>query len=97
MNVTLGDKREDDPPKKSQDFNLTKEQLELYIVRHQNYVQLSSGETRLSRNRQDWAWFSNANPVAARKVEYWQRLFELEEDIPAHPETPEQLLGVQPW
>jgi len=96
MNVTPGDKREEEQIQ-SIGINLTDEQMAFYMQRSQSFARVSSGRARSARRQHDWAWFSNENPAAARKVEYWQRLFELEEGIPAHPDTPEILLGVQPW
>jgi Ca-activated chloride channel family protein len=97
FNLTLGDSRKNKQPKKSQRIKLTKEQLAQYMQANLRFVRISSGHGTHKIHQHDWSRFSNENPVAARKIEYWQRLFELEEGIPAHPEKPETLPGVRPW
>ena len=96
MNIVLGDRLEQQQ-EKSRRFNLTEEQLARYMQLNHSFARLSSVQGEALKRQHDWSQFSNENPVAARKVEYWQRLFELEEDIPAHPDTPKTLPGVQPW
>jgi len=76
---------------------LTEQQLAEYMQRSQNFARLSGNQNNRRQRQHDWSRFSNENPVAARRVEYWQRLFELEEGVPAHPDTPKVLPGVRPW
>jgi len=97
MNMVLGDRIENEPPEESLHLNLSEEQLALYMLRSQRFARLSSGQNERAQRQHDWRRFSDENPVAARRVEYWQRLFELEEDMPAHPDTPKVLPGVLPW
>jgi Ca-activated chloride channel family protein len=97
FNITPGDSPKNKQLKKSQRIELTKEQLAQYMQANLRFIRISSGHGEHKISRHDWSRFSNGNPVAARKIEYWQRLFELEEGIPAHPETPETLPGVEPW
>ncbi|HED34395.1 MAG TPA: VWA domain-containing protein [Gammaproteobacteria bacterium] len=77
--------------------SLTPQQLALYIQRNQNFITLSTSSEGILKKQHDWSRFSNTSPEVANKAEFWQRLFELEEDIPAHPETPRRLKGVLPW
>lgn len=97
MNMLLGDKIDNGQQTKSGALKLSKEQLAYYMQRSQSFARLSSGHAKRAQRQHDWSHFSNENPVAARKVKYWQRLFEMEEDIPAHPDVPKVLPGVQPW
>ncbi len=97
MNMVLGDKIDNGQQTKTGALKLSKEQLAYYMQRSQSFARLSSGQAKRAQRQHDWSRFSNENPVAARKVKYWQRLFEMEEDIPAHPDTPKVLPGVQPW
>jgi Ca-activated chloride channel family protein len=76
---------------------LTAQQLATYLLRQQNFVKLSATSKASQQQKHDWSRFSNDNPTAANKIEFWQRLFELEEGIPAHPQTPKTIQGVRPW
>ncbi|MCK4708846.1 MAG: tetratricopeptide repeat protein, partial [Gammaproteobacteria bacterium] len=96
-NRTLADKIKNGQTDNLRRLNLSEEQLAYYMQRSQNFARLSSGRNERAQRQHDWSRFSNENPVAARRVEYWQRLFELEEDIPAHPESPKILPGIPPW
>jgi len=78
-------------------FSLSKEQLSIYMQRSQNYASLSTSLKKHKQQKHNWSRFANEDPVAAGKIGFWQRLFELEEDIPAHPETPKIIQGVRPW
>jgi len=97
MNRVLRDTTENGQQQKSLPIKLSEEQLAYYMQRSQNFAQLSIGQNERVQRQHDWSRFSNENPVAARKVEYWQRLFEMEEDIPAHPDIPKILPGIRPW
>ncbi len=97
MNITLADKTKSEQAVNPRRFKLSAEQLAYYMRRSQNFARLSGSQNKRVQRQHDWRRFSNENPVAARRVEYWQRLFEMEEDIPAHPETPKILPGVRPW
>jgi Ca-activated chloride channel homolog len=77
--------------------NLTEQQLATYLLRQQNFVKLSVTSKSNPQQKHDWSRFSNDNPAAANKIAFWQRLFELEEGIPAHPQTPKVIQGVRPW
>jgi len=96
MSRVLGDEIKNELPG-AQGLVFSEEQLAYYMQRSQNFARLSSKKNKRRQRQHDWSRFSNENPVAARRVEYWQRLFELEEDIPAHPDTPKILPGVKPW
>ncbi|MFK5950240.1 MAG: VWA domain-containing protein [Methylococcales bacterium] len=78
-------------------FSLSNEQLSIYMQRSQNYASLSTSLKKHKQQQHDWSRFANEDPVAANKIQFWQRLFELEEDIPAHPDTPKIIQGVRPW
>jgi len=81
-------------------FKLTNQQLSLYIQRSQSFANLSTTSRLTSSKKQqqhDWSRFSNTNPVVANKIEFWQRLFEMEENVPAHPNKPKEILGIRPW
>jgi len=78
-------------------INLSEEQLALYMQRYQAFAKLSTASVKTEQQQHDWSRFSNDNPVAAHKIEFWQRLFELEENIPAHPASPKVIQGVRPW
>ncbi len=78
-------------------INLSDEQLALYMQRSQLFAQLSTTSIKTVQQQHDWSRFSNDDPVAANKIEFWQRLFELEENIPAHPTSPKIIKGVRPW
>ncbi len=97
MTIILTDKTENTIPEKSRFPELGAEQLAYYMQRSQNFAQLSNTQIQHQQRQHDWSRFSNKNPMAAHKVEYWQRLFELEEGMPAHPESPKILPGVAPW
>ncbi len=77
--------------------NLTEQQLTTYLLRQQNFLKLSATSKASQQQKNDWSRFSNDNPTAANKIQFWQRLFELEEGIPAHPQTPKTIQGVRPW
>lgn len=96
MNRVLGDEIKNGLSEAPR-LNFSEEQLAYYMQRSQNFARLSSKQNKRRQRQHDWSRFSNENPVAARRVEYWQRLFELEENIPAHPDTPRILPGVKPW
>jgi len=97
MNRVLSDKIDNAQQTKTEALTLSKEQLAYYMQHSQSFARLSSGQAKRAQRQHDWSRFSNEDPVAARKVEYWQRLFEMEEDIPAHPDVPKVLPEVQPW
>lgn len=94
-NITLAEIK--DQQGKIGTIKISKERLALYMFRSQNFARLSEGKAAVKKRQYDWQRFSNEEPVAARKVEYWQRLFELEEGIPAHHDEPDVLPGVRPW
>ncbi len=78
-------------------FDLSEEQLIKYMQRNQVFAQLKLTDIKLKRQKNDWSHFSNENPLAENSLKFWQRLFELEENIPAHREQPEIIMGVRPW
>jgi len=88
---------ENDSIKKPDKIKLTEQQITLYMQRSKSFASLSAGPGKINQQDHDWSRFSNKNPTAAHKVAFWQRLLELEEDIPAHPESPKILPGVRPW
>ena len=96
MNIVLDDKM-DEQQSSPWLINLTEDQLALYMLQSKRFAQLSHGQNKAGQRQHDWHRFSNENPVAAQKVKYWQRLFELEEGVPAHPDEPKILQGVRPW
>ncbi len=97
MNITLdsGDIRNSNTG--SENHQLSEEMLAKYMQRHKNFARVKLLKKNRNQRQHDWRRFTNKDPVAARRVEYWQRLFELEEGIPVHPLTPKSLPGIRPW
>ncbi|VAW55853.1 hypothetical protein MNBD_GAMMA07-919 [hydrothermal vent metagenome] len=106
--VSTLDARISDSPRRTKlndnsDIALTLEQLALYMQRYQRYAQLSSKTKHIgltimpNKQPRDWSRFSNDTPEAENILAFWQRLFELEENIPAHRDQPKNLPGVDPW
>jgi len=92
----------DAPPEQQAAINsskvkLTEQQIAIYMQRSKTFASLSARPGKINQQDHDWSRFSNENPKAAHKINFWQRLLELEENIPAHPDTPKILPGVRPW
>ncbi len=96
MNSTKHNRRSNQPLK-SQAISLTEAQLALYMQRSQHFASLKKSQGRRVQHQHDWGRFTNKAPTAARKVKFWQRLFELDDGILVHRNTPETLPGVRPW
>jgi len=97
MDDSISKKITDQSIIKASQFSLSTEQLSIYMQRSQNYASLSTSLKKHKLQQHDWSRFANEDPVAANKIQFWQRLFELEEGIPAHPDTPKIIQGVRPW
>lgn len=78
-------------------INLSESQLAEFMQRSQMFASASSTQGEIRQVQHDWQRFSNEDPTVARQLEFWQRLFEMEEGILTHPETPKLLPGVPPW
>jgi Ca-activated chloride channel family protein len=76
---------------------LSDEQIKQYMQRGEAYARLSKQQGQQYQRQHDWSQFSNTEPAAAHQVEFWQRLFELEEDILVSPDAPKIIPGVTPW
>ncbi len=77
--------------------SLSDDQLVEYMQRNQVFAQLNPENTTLTQQENDWSHFSNEDPFSENTLKFWLRLFELEENIPAHREQPEMINGVRPW
>lgn len=86
-----------DDDKNSNDIEIDDEVLQQYLERYQANVSLRQQAGKAHQRLHDWHRFNNQDPVAAHELAFWQRLFELEEEILVSPETPLIIEGVRPW
>jgi len=96
MSVSLDDGVNDDRLSDHR-VRLSDEQIRQYMQRSVHYASLETKQGTQYQRQHDWSRFGHADPTAAHRVEFWQRLFEMEEDILVSPETPKILPGVSPW
>ena len=96
VSISLDDEH-DDESSSQYTHRLSDEQIKQYIQRGEAFARLSKQQGQQHQRQYDWSRFSNTEPAAAHQVEFWQRLFELEEDILVSPDTPKIIPGVIPW
>lgn len=97
VSVVLDDPEDNKPTPDHIQTRLTEDQLAEYMQRSQTFASLSGTGGKGYQRQHDWSRFENEDPAAARHVEFWQKLFELEEDVLIHPDTPKTLPGIAPW
>jgi Ca-activated chloride channel family protein len=71
--------------------------LSEYIQRSKAYAGLKNSKGSSFKHQHDWSRFTNDDPAAAARMEFWQKLFEFEEGILVSPSEPIALPGVLPW
>jgi Ca-activated chloride channel family protein len=76
---------------------MSEEQIRQYMQRRENFASLAKKQGSQYQRQHDWSRFSESDPAAAQQVEFWQRLFEIEENIMVSPDTPRTLEGIAPW
>ena len=97
VSVVLDDPADNEAVPEHLKTHLTEDQLAEFMQRSQTFASLSGSQGKYYQRQHDWSRFENEDPAAARHVEFWQKLFELEEEVLVHPETPKTLPGVAPW
>ncbi len=97
MRLTLDNNLTDTSLARANAINLSESQLAEFMQRSQMFASASNAQGEARQVQHDWQRFSNEDPIVARQLDFWQRLFEMEEGILTHPETPKLLPGVQPW
>lgn len=97
MRITLAREQVEEAILVAAKVNLSERQIALYMRLSQNFASLAGDQSSAIGSQHDWTRFSNQDPSAASQVEFWQRLFEFEEEIYTRPSTPNVLPGVDPW
>lgn len=78
--------------------NLIQSDINHLLQKGLDFARLASSDNNhRSRSRQAWFKHTNNPLQVGSNVALWQRLIELEVDIPTHPEQPETISGVRPW
>lgn len=87
----------EEPQTPADESAVSAEVLLQYLERHKKFASLRQQQGKAYKRQHDWKRYSNENPMAASQLAFWQRLFELEEEIQVTLDQPREIEGVLPW